>query len=482
VSRSPLRLAVVGHTKTGKTSLFQTLLRSRDFGEVSPRLRTTRAVEAGEVVDGDGVIAVLLDTPGIERAERLRYAIESIRDDHRDDSRMLLHRFLTSPAAADDNALGLEAKAVQAALDADVLLYVVDARSEPQQKHEDELWVLAATTRPVIPVLNYTARHDADPNCWRSVCADQGVHTTVEFDAVVYDDAGEQRLLRAVNALDTVKASVPDLDEVIKRWKALRERERQQMILAATELVAEFLITASAAVVETKPRKRTEREVAVEAANARFLCDLLKHEDDTRGHIAEAFGFFGKEAEAAKLDVEKALGGTDFLSRANLLQHVKIVAAAGAGAAVGAGVGATVDISVAGLSLGGATVLGGAAGATVAGSRMALRWFRGQDVLELREDVVEQLAGRAVATIRAMLARGHAAVESVSIDATVKESLASDADPAWRPSLRKARGQASWSDLSWPRRSGVFGYARAETVKKVAAALADVLTSPNAGA
>ncbi|MDE2905001.1 MAG: GTPase domain-containing protein [Acidobacteriota bacterium] len=77
----PLRLAVVGHTNTGKTSLLQTLLRRRDFGEVRPSPGTTRTVEAGEVVDDDGVIAILLDTPGFEEPDRLRDAIESARID-----------------------------------------------------------------------------------------------------------------------------------------------------------------------------------------------------------------------------------------------------------------------------------------------------------------------------------------------------------------------------------------------------------------
>ena len=34
----PLKLAVVGHTNVGKTSLLRTLLRDRAFGEVSHRL------------------------------------------------------------------------------------------------------------------------------------------------------------------------------------------------------------------------------------------------------------------------------------------------------------------------------------------------------------------------------------------------------------------------------------------------------------
>ena len=356
------------------------------------------------------------------------------------------------------------------------------ARTGRKPKHRDELFVLAATARPVIPVLNYSAHPDAHPDRWRSVCADESVHTTVEFDAVVCDNEDERRLLDRVKALDTVKASVPDLDAAIERWKVLRERERQQMILAATDVAAEFLVTAAAAVVVTEPKKRnkTERRVVVEAETARFLCELWQREIVTRKRIVGAFGFRGNEAQALEFDVEQALGGVDFLSRANLLQHVKIVGAAAAGAAVGAGAGATVDISVGGLSLGGVTVVGGVVG----GALGAARWLRGQEVLQLRETGVELLAARSVATIRAMLARGHAARtdEPVSIEAAMKESLESDTDPAWRASWKKARGRAAWSGLSRPRPNGVAGYARAETVKKVAAAFAAGIVRTNAGA
>ena len=187
-SGQPLRLALVGHTNTGKTSLLQTLLRRRDIGEVSAHGGTTRAVEAGEVADDAGVVAVLLDTPGIEESDRLRDALESEQTDRYDDPRTLLDRFLASPAAADVNDLGLEAASVRAALSADVLLYAIDAREDLKPKHLDELTVLAATARPLIPVLNYAAHPDAQPESWRGACARQGLHATVAFDAVVYDD------------------------------------------------------------------------------------------------------------------------------------------------------------------------------------------------------------------------------------------------------------------------------------------------------
>ena len=50
---TPLSLAVVGHTNTGKTSLLRTLLRDSTFGEVKNAPSTTRHVEEALINDGD---------------------------------------------------------------------------------------------------------------------------------------------------------------------------------------------------------------------------------------------------------------------------------------------------------------------------------------------------------------------------------------------------------------------------------------------
>ena len=356
------------------------------------------------------------------------------------------------------STVGLEAASVRAALSADVLLYAIDARAEPKPRHRDELAVLAATARPLVPVLNYTARPEAHSARWEDECARQGLHATVAFDAVVYDDAGERRLLAAVKALASGQ------DAAIDRWTALRERERQETIIAATDVAAEFLVTAAAAVMVTAPKERnkSERRVAVEAATALLLDELRRRETVTRDRIAATLGFFGDEARAVTFDVAEALGGVDFLSRASLERAGLWAAGAGAGLVAA---GAIVDIAVGGVSLGGFAVLGAvgsALGAAGASSRKVLRRLRGQDEVRLGDAGVELLAARAVATIRAMLARGHAAVEPVSIEAAVKESLAADAGPGWRASWASARGRAAWSDLSRPRPNSVAGHARAD--------------------
>ena len=62
----PLRIAVVGHTNAGKTSLLRTLARRRDFGAVSPSPATTRRVEPITLRVSGAEAIVLLDTPGLE--------------------------------------------------------------------------------------------------------------------------------------------------------------------------------------------------------------------------------------------------------------------------------------------------------------------------------------------------------------------------------------------------------------------------------
>src|SRR5690606_25551170 len=67
VSR-PLRIAVVGHTNTGKTSLLRTLTRNPEFGKVSANPSTTRHVEGTSLSAGGELVVDLYDTPGLEDA------------------------------------------------------------------------------------------------------------------------------------------------------------------------------------------------------------------------------------------------------------------------------------------------------------------------------------------------------------------------------------------------------------------------------
>ncbi len=468
-TRHGLRIAVVGHANTGKTSLLQTLLRRRDFGIVSPRGGTTRVVEAGEVRSGGDLLATIVDTPGLEDSIRLRDAIESGRRDRHEDPRTLLDRFLESAAAADEDDLGLEAASLRAALDADVLLYAIDARETPRPRHLDELVVLAATARPLVPILNFTARPEADVAAWRDACARQGLHATVAFDAVVYDDAGERRLLEAIRALAPTHAS--SLDE----WMTLRADERAAALSASIDTAADLLIDATAAVVVTEPASGDdERRAAFADASDALLDAVRAREAVARESIAASFGFTGDDATATTIEVVEALGGIDFAGTASL-ERAGLWAAGGGAGLVAAG--AMVDLAVGGISLGGFTALGavGAAlGAAGASGRKLLRRARGQDEVRLGDKAVELLAIRAAATILAFQSRGHAAIEPVPIERVVAEGLrdAEAGREAASEAARRARGRASWSSLSNPPGTGLASPSRGEAVATVAAQVA----------
>ncbi|MAD18915.1 MAG: hypothetical protein CMJ52_01660 [Planctomycetaceae bacterium] len=465
-----LRVAVVGHANTGKTSLLQTLLRRRDFGTVSPRGGTTRVNEVGEILDDLGVIARVVDTPGLEESARLRDAIEGARIERHEDPRTLLDRFLESDDAGPECELALEAEALRATTEASVLLYVIDAREEPRPRHLDELHALVATARPVVPILNFVARPEADAARWREACARQGLHATVAFDAVVYDDAGERRLLDAVRTLS------PEHAEAIDRWIELRRRERLDAVAAASAAAADLLVDAAAAVRVTDPTPRDEaaKTAAFRAATAALLDDLRTREIEARDRIAACFGFAGEEAETANLEITEALGGVDFASPASLERAGMWAAGGGAGLVAA---GAMIDLATGGISMGGFTALGAAGaaiGAVGASGGKMLRRLRGQDEVRLGDSGIDVLLIRARATILAFLARGHAAIEPVSLEIVIEEGLRRDGDPGdggsrsnWTELRRRARGTASWSTLSHPPSNRAPAAARAEVALRI---------------
>ena len=204
--------------------------------------------------------------------------------------------------------------------------------------------MLAATARPVVPVLNFTARPEADAIRWRDACARQGLHATVAFDAVVFDDAGERRLLEAVRTL------APESAVAIDRWLDVRRAEREAAIAAACEAAADLLVDAAAAIVVTDIAVgEQDRRKAFEAASSALMEAVRTREAAARGRIAAAFGFTGDEATATAIEVVDALGGVDFASAESLERAGLWAAGAGAGLVAA---GAMVDLAVGGISLG----------------------------------------------------------------------------------------------------------------------------------
>ena len=142
----------------------------RGFGEVSDSAGTTRHVEGLRLM-ADGVPAAeLFDTPGMEDAIALLEFIDDLVDPASVSTALSAWR-ASSPATRPQAASSRRPKVLRQMLASDAALYVVDARDPVLPKHRDELELLAACARPLLPVLNFIADPVARADDWRGALA-----------------------------------------------------------------------------------------------------------------------------------------------------------------------------------------------------------------------------------------------------------------------------------------------------------------------
>ena len=142
-----LRLAVVGHTNVGKTSLLRTLARSIDFGTFADAPATTRRAEALLLFETDTHGRIdLVDTPGLERAGDLLERVEA-RPGHRDEGWAAIIAVIDDPAQ--HPGFEQEARVLREVQAADALI-VVGLGPTP----EEVLWL----SRHGMPVATIGAR------------------------------------------------------------------------------------------------------------------------------------------------------------------------------------------------------------------------------------------------------------------------------------------------------------------------------------
>lgn len=433
-----VRIAVVGHTNTGKTSLMRTLTRDTGFGEVSSRPSTTRHVEGARLF-ADGVACVeLFDTPGMEDPIALLETLEAIqaRGDERLDGPARVELFLQSHAAR--GRFEQEAKVLRQMLTSDAALYVIDVRDPVLSKHRDELTILGNCAIPLLPVLNFARAASAHESQWREALSRLGLHAVVRFDTVAPERDGEHRLYAAL-------ATLLDMHRLtLERLIAAREREALARHEAAMNLVAELLIDVASAVVFVPGEPATALEAAVAELNER-----VREREHACVHALLALYRFRKDdVDADKLPLMENRWESDLFDPETLrAMGFKL----GAGAVAGAVAGAGIDLMVGGITLGAAAAIGALAG----GGLQAVRHFggrlrgtlTGQQKLVVNDAILRLLALRQLHLVEALERRGHAAVVPI-------ERFVADA-AQWREGalpavLRKARSRTDWSSLYAP--------------------------------
>ncbi|WP_312226429.1 GTPase/DUF3482 domain-containing protein [Stutzerimonas nitrititolerans] len=431
---APLKLALVGHTNVGKTSLLRTLTRDVSFGEVSHRPSTTRHVEGARLsVDGEPLLE-LYDTPGLEDAIALLDHLERIeRPGERLDGPARTARFLEGSEAR--QRFEQEAKVLRQLLASDAGLYVIDAREPVLAKYKDELAVLAGCGKPLLPVLNFVAQPGHGEERWREALARLGLHALVRFDSVAPPIDGERRLYESLALL--LEQSRAKLQRLIEDHEA----QAAARLSEGNRLIAELLVDVAAC------RRGVAAQPELERGAIRELHDAVRaREQRCVEALLRLYGFRAQDAATADLPLLDGRWGDDLFNPETLKQlGVKI----GGGMAAGAAAGAGVDLMVGGITLGAAALLGAIAGggaqtARHYGSRL-LGKLKGQRELTVDDAVLRLLALRQRQLLAALAVRGHAAMDAIRLDAAD--------DKAWREGklpevLQRCRAHPDWSSLN----------------------------------
>lgn len=432
----PLRIAIVGHTNAGKTSLLRTLTRQAAFGEVADRPGTTRHVERIALrVDGASPV-LFFDTPGLEDSTALLDYLQAL---GRDATRLeRVHAFLRGPEAR--QSFEQEAKVLRQMLEVDAALYVIDCREPVLPKFRCEIEILASCARPVMPVLNFVRSAASREAEWQAVLSASGLHAQVRFDAVAPFVGSEQQLYQDLATL------LPRHRETLAGVVRHLDREFAERRTASCRLIADVLVDLAAL-----RREITPEAYADPMQRQRFVADFqalaLARVRRCMDAVLQVYGFRREDADLAALPWLDGRWQDDLFNPETLKQAGKRL---GQGAAIGASLGLIADIAVAGVSLGAGAVVGGAVGGLVTqgwrqfGNKLVNK-LRGVQELSLENELLLVAAAHLLEVQRALERRGHAAAHKVVAGAGHEAAVSDVALRQVVTLVQPARSHAPWS-------------------------------------
>lgn len=433
----PLKLAVVGHTNTGKTSILRTLLRDMYFGEVKNEAATTRHVERALISDSqtDEPLVALFDTPGLEDASGLMDWLEDNTASRRDGIERLQQFLASDIAQGGDISKGIddysqEAKVIRQLLSSDMAIYVIDAREPVLGKYKDELAVLSWSAIPVMPVFNFTDSQDANITDWQTMLARRNLHISTRFDSVAFEFEDEMTLWQN---LATMLTHPETLNKLISR----RREDWAQLYEQASIIIADFLIDVAAYVREID-EDDDPMPVLTEMQEA-----VRQSERTMQGKLLNLYKFYDNTAVVTPLELSE-YQQDPFDPELLKSYGLRTTSGAAAGALLGLGI----DAAALGTTLGLGAAIGGIAGGILCNTGSIADKLAGVKRLFIDPATITLLATRSLDLLASLRHRGHAA----SSDAPIAE-LQETTTPPWNPNklpseLKKARGKPQWSSLS----------------------------------
>jgi GTPase Era involved in 16S rRNA processing len=425
-------MAVVGHANTGKTSLIRTLLRDTQFGEVADYAGTTRHVEAAQLSIGTEKLIEIFDTPGLEDSVALNQFWQAQHFDAALTNNQKMAAFIEKLDAKPEFAQ--EQKVLRQAFKSDVLLYVIDAREPYLGKYRDEIDLLIATARPIVPVLNFISADEENKNQWRERLIDHGLHAVVEYDTVVFTMEAERRLFEKLQSL--AEAHYQIFERVIEH----NASEYAARCIAAAKAIAEQYINVAAYRITV-----TASNLAASTPKVQKL--VRRAEQKTVDQLLSIFGFGQNDVRNEFLPVENGKWELDLFDAQTYKQFGL---QASSGAAKGAAVGAGIDLFVGGVSLGAGAAIGAVAGVIWSSLRKyggsIKNTLTGSSYVCVDDPTVNLFFLRQRYLLRSLMARGHAAQEVVA----AKDNNHNEANEQLSQLTRRVRDNHKWSNLDNP--------------------------------
>ncbi|WGT63486.1 GTPase/DUF3482 domain-containing protein [Variovorax paradoxus] len=439
-----IRIAVVGHTNAGKTSLLRTLTRRANFGEVSQRPGTTRHVESADLeVNGQAAVR-FFDTPGLEDAVALREHLAGL--DPRATPPERIRQFLRGPEA--HGVFEQEAKVLRTMLEIDAAFLVIDVREPVLPKFRDEIELLNSCARPVLPVLNFVRDAASREAAWKELLSAYGLHVQVRFDAAAPFTGAERELY---SDLSTLLRDRRQLLQGVADSLAAEAAERRR---AACSRIAELLVDAAAL------RRTVAAEEFADSARRKTLVAALQKDVFDKAQrctddLLALYGFRQDDAGEAPLPLVEGRWTLDFFSPEAMKDAGLRL---GKGAVIGAAVGVVADLAVAGISLGAGAAVGGAIGGAVSQGwgplgRKLVNKLRDVHELTVEDGVLFALVAWQLKLTRALEQRGHAATGRIAAETSATQDAPTRATAAAVRAARPARNHPEWESKGVATRS-----------------------------
>lgn len=460
----PLKLAVVGHTNTGKTSILRTLLRDKYFGEVKNAPATTRHVERAVIShsETEQALVSLFDTPGLEDASGVMDWLEDNTASRRDGIERL-EQFLANVPTMDED-YSQEAKVIKQLLGSDMAIYVVDAREPVLARYKDELTILSWAAIPIMPVFNFINTHDTHIKDWQTMLARRNLHVATQFDSVAFEFEDEIKLW------DNLATMLTDAN-ILEQLISMRQANWATLYEESSVIIADFLLNVSSFVKEID-----EEDDPLPTLNEMQQA-VRQGERNMQQQLLNLYKFYDNEVAVTPLVLQE-YQQDPFDSEVLKNYGIRTTSGAAAGALVGMGI----DAAALGVTLGLGTALGSLAGGLLSNTGKIADMITGVKHLYIDPATITLLATRSLVLLNTLRHRGHAATnqqitpQQITPQQATEQSTHPDQDkesdeqhadkdkqnkqnaiapitPPWSadklPSLlKKARNKAHWSSLA----------------------------------